>query len=134
MGNADRHLSRKECTGIRLQALGVPPQEIRQVLLPVQGRFPTTEAEFQTMCSTLRKWYHQRKNAPQHLYFAHAQQSNDRSNVLFTEPEGMIYMVSQPEYDPWSAADPWGGGTNSLRESPLITQAPPQQQTAYCHS
>ena len=42
MGNADRHVSRKECTGILLQALGVTPQDIRQVLLPVHGRFLTT--------------------------------------------------------------------------------------------
>ena len=41
----------------------------------------------------------------------------------------MIYMVSQPEYDPWSAADPWDGGTNSLRQPPLTTQAAPQHQT-----
>ena len=150
MGNAYRHLYRNECTGILLQALGVTPQASRHILRRLHAEyteqhgvargdldqhvvesFPATEAEFQTMCSTLRQWYHLRKNAPHHLAFA--RQPNDRSNALPAELNGMIYVVSQPDYDPWSTADPWGGGTHSLRQSPLTTHTASQQPSPVMH-
>ena len=39
----------------------------------------------------------------------------------------MVYVLSPQGYDPWSTADPWGGGAHSLRQSQLTTQAAPQQ-------
>ena len=110
-------------TWILLRAIGVSSQDIISVLQPVQGQFPSTEADFDTICLTLRRMGHIRETAPNDL--AHALRSNDRGSTIFVEPDGMAFPVSQATQDPWMTADPWGGNAKLLSQS-----APQQQQSA----
>ena len=94
---------------ILLRPIGVSSSDLINVLQPVQGQSPSTEADFDAMCMTLRRMGHIRENAPCNL--AHAQRSSDRGNAMFVEPDGMAFPSTQTGHDPWTTADPWGGSS-----------------------
>ena len=121
MCNAGIQMSWEGYTWILLRAIGVSSSDLTNVLQPVQGQFPSTEADFDAMCMTLRRMGHIRENAPHNL--AHALRSNDRGNAMFVEPDGMAFPITQTGHDPWATADPWGGSSATFP-----TQTAPQQQ------
>ena len=86
-----------------LRACGINQHQLLNVLQPYQGRFPSTEAEFNAMQLTLRRMGHILEHTPGNI----ASQLRAAPTRNFFAGEGDQFGQPQPN-DPWSAGpDPW---------------------------
>ena len=90
-----------------LRACGVNQHQLLSILQPYQGRFPSTEAEFNSMQLTLRRMGHILEQTPGNI----ASQLRAAPNRAFVtqQSEGSAEPWQSDQPDPWQnpAADPW---------------------------
>ena len=109
-----------------LRACGVNQHQLLSVLQPYQGRFPNTEAEFNSMQLTLRRMGHILEQTPHNI----ASQLRTAPNRAFVAQQAHgdsePWQSGQP--DPWQdpASDPWQSSAGSQGQQPPAPAAMPQ--------
>ena len=115
-----------------LRACGANAGQLINILQPFQGRFPSSEAEFQSMSLTLRRMGHILEHTPMNI----ASRLRSAPTRSFFEHTSGAYVTQESEaVDPWNSpgADPWAQGrdlgqTSSYWEGASVshgTQAAP---------
>ena len=120
-----------------LKACGTNSSQLLQLLQPCQGRFPTSEAEYNALAMSLRRMGHILEGAPGNV-----------SNQLRRAPQQGFFNDAAPAFiamdaDPWQATnadpwqqsrDPWQGATGSSSSTwnpaPVAPQAPAASQSS----
>ena len=100
-----------------LKACRVNHQQLLNILQPYQGRFPSSEPEFDSMQLTLRRMGHILENAHGNI----AAQLRSSPSNFFTNDE----QNAQPQ-DPWSSGpDPWSNADNTAGQYATTPQEQP---------
>ena len=104
---------------IIFRACGVTPEQMLQALQPLQGRMPTTDAEFNSVCSYLRRMGHVLEAFPHNIASSLGRSRGAHSTLLGVDSA----------HDPSSPWQNWD--TSGLSESPSWTDpwANPWAQT-----
>ena len=106
-----------------LKACSPNPQQLITILQPIQGRFPSTEVEFEAMTLTLRRMGHVLENTYGNI--ASQLRTPPTRNFFGWESDG----TQPPEpRDPWAGGnDPWSAGTSlpSAAAQPVGTYVVP---------
>ena len=93
-----------------LKACSPNPQQLITILQPFQGRFPSTEADFEAMSLTLRRMGHVLENAYGNIA---SQLRMAPSRNFFGWESGGNQPSQPPEADPWGGGnDPWSAASS----------------------
>ena len=119
---------------ILLRACEVNDSELLQLLLPLQGRFPNDEQEFQVLKTQLRRMGHIVEHSPGNIAAA-LRGRNSQPQYLATDPSvstaehHAAYMAHGAAEQSSSAAASWGYGGDEFSGSGLQFEV--QQQSAF---
>ena len=127
MGGTGMAMSWEGFSYLLLRACGPDSHQLLNILQPFQGRWPSTEAEFNAMQLTLRRMGHILEGHPGNIA---SRLRSGPSRTMFTGVEWTgstdDVATTTEQQDPWTTgADPWQAGWSGTPATAPITSETP---------